>query len=128
MLNVAPSSPCSLLGIGKLYRLLKVFANIFFDSLDITSLCTSGYSFTLTFANLQSSLILFLTLSDATFISIISSDTTHSVSLWHCISIVTLYLVHTIVNLITIIDNIKINTHHHLVSLKAPLLLYWILL
>lgn len=124
MLNAAPSSPCSLLGIGKLYRLLKVFANTFFDSLDITSLCTSGYSFTLIFANLQSSLILFLTLSDTTFISIVSSDTTHSVSLWHCISIVTLYLVHTIVNLIIIIDNIKINTHHHSVSLKAPLLLY----
>lgn len=124
MLNAAPSSPCSLLGIGKLYRLLKVFANTFFDSLDITSLCTSGYSFTLTLVNLQNSLILFLTLSDAIFISIVSSDTTHSVSLWHCISIVTLYLVHTIVNLITIIDNIKINTHHHSVSLKAPLLLY----
>ena len=124
MLNAVPSSPCSLLGIGKLYRLLKVFANTFFDSLDITSLCISGYSFTLILANLQKSLILFLTLSDATFISIVSSDITHSVSLWHCISIVTLYLVHTTVNLITIIDNIKINTHHHSVSLKAPLLLY----
>ena len=55
--------------------------NIFFDSLDITSLCTSGYSFTLTLVNLQNSLILFLTLSDVAFISIILSDTIHSVSL-----------------------------------------------
>lgn len=55
--------------------------NTFFDSLDITSLCTRGYSFTLILANLQNSLILFLTLSDVAFISIVSSDTTHSVSL-----------------------------------------------